>query len=131
MRFLRNNRGFSLVEILTSVVILGLVATVFFQSFIFSQKTTTGNQEKLVALNVAQMVLERFKIHCAYQNITAPGTYTEVENINGVDYEIEIVIPTEYETGMGLHLAEITVKAKGGKIQSTVEGFVELCSEES
>lgn len=150
MKYLRNNRGFSLVEILTSVVILGLVATVFFQFFIFSQKTTTGNKEKLVTLNVAQMVLERIKYNLYpevsdpenFESITYPETYKisscssgdeacegryEI-TINNNIYSIEVIVGTE--ESLGLHPVEVWVFSEDGKTKSSVEGFVELCAEE-
>ncbi len=56
---MKNEGGFTLIEILAGIFILGIVLTVFFQFFVFSQKTTTDNKEQLVALEVAETVLER------------------------------------------------------------------------
>ena len=38
-----------------------IVGITFFQFFVFSQKNTTENKEKLVAVNLAQSVLEQIK----------------------------------------------------------------------
>lgn len=136
---MRNNHGFTLVEILASIVILALLATVFFQMFIFSQKTTTGNQEKLVAINIAQGVLERLK-NGAYPEITNPGIYSEDNcissdekcinkykiNVNNLNYSIKIEVSEELESGIDLHSAEVKVYDDNGKIESKVKGFVEL-----
>lgn len=148
---MRNERGFTLVEILASITILAILATVFFQMFIFSQKTTTTSKEKLVALNVAQGVMERIK-HGAYPEIDTnhEGTYTvsscddpttqsECEKrykikVNDIDYKIIITIDSEAENGLGIYWATVNVYGKKrdpesepeDKLQSSVEGFVEI-----
>jgi prepilin-type N-terminal cleavage/methylation domain-containing protein len=144
---MRNNHGFTLVEILASIVILGLIATVFFQMFIFSQKTTTGNQEKLVAINVAQGVLERLNHSNFYNEITSPGsspvihypmTYTKANcsgddcddkytiKINNIDYEIEITVEEKLESEMNLHQVKVRILGEDKKPKSSVKGFVEI-----
>ncbi|NMD69139.1 type II secretion system protein [Bacillus sp. DNRA2] len=146
---MRNDRGFTLVEVLASVVILALLATVFFQMFVFSQKTTTTSKEKLVALNVAQGVLERIK-YGGYPEINNKhaGTYSINEcgedaatceklyriKVNNVIYQIEITIEEEAEAGLGIYWATVKVYSDDWnpdseddeRPQSSVEGFVEL-----
>jgi prepilin-type N-terminal cleavage/methylation domain-containing protein len=142
---MRNNHGFTLLEILVSIAILGLLAAVFFQFFILSQKTTNGNQEKLVAINIAQGVLERIKFG-VYPEITEPPaspvidypkTYLKADctiecdkkytiKINNVDYKIEIDVFEKLESEMNLHTVEVKVLGKNDKVQSTVKGFVEI-----
>lgn len=76
---MKKNDGFTLIEVLVSIVILGMLLTSFFQFFVFSQKTTITNKEKLVAVNIAQNVLEQIK----------DGTYPEITDktqIAGVTY---------------------------------------------
>lgn len=137
---MRNNRGFTLIEVLASIVILSILATVFFHMFVFSQKTTTNSKEKLVAINVAQGVLERIK-YGAHDEITAPGTYTVANctsssdptcearyiiTVNDIHYTIEIQIGGKVDSEMNLHSAKVFVYDDDRKIQSTVKGFVEL-----
>lgn len=150
---MRNDRGFTLVEVLASVVILALLATVFFQMFVFSQKTTTTSKEKLVALNVAQGVLERIQ-HKAHKEIIEPGIYT-IEDcndssnnsncdrlynplINDVTYKVEIIIDAKDESGLDIYWATVNVYSDDWnqddgdeeKPLSSVEGYVELWEEE-
>ena len=140
-----NERGFSLVEILCSIVILGLVATVFFQFFLFSQKTTTSSQEKLVAINIAQGVLERMN-HRGYLEITEPEdpesiaypkTYststcnvTECPKytfrINNVDYKIVIEVGEKPDSKLRIRSVVVKVLDADNKPQSSVKGFVEI-----
>jgi prepilin-type N-terminal cleavage/methylation domain-containing protein len=58
---MKKSDGFTLIEVLASIVILSLLLTSFFQFFIFSQKTTASNKEKLVAINVAQSAIEEIR----------------------------------------------------------------------
>ncbi len=134
-----NNRGFTLVEVLASIVILGILASAFFQFFVFSQKTTTGNQEKLVAINIAQGVLERVKNN-VYPEINVPQTYNESIcnstdetckkrykiDINNQAYSIKIEVGGQLEDSMDLHSVKVTVYGVDGRKESAVKGFVEL-----
>jgi prepilin-type N-terminal cleavage/methylation domain-containing protein len=149
---MRNDHGFTLIEVLASILILTILATVFFQMFIFSQKTTTSNQDKLVALNVAQGVLERIK-HGSYSEITniSPETqvaypktynlsdcasYDEPEKsacekrykikVNDIDYSIAIIVGEKVETGLSVYPVEVKVNGDDGKLKSKVKGFVEI-----
>ncbi|WP_147535420.1 type IV pilus modification PilV family protein [Bacillus marasmi] len=143
---MRNERGFTLVEVLASITILAILATIFFQMFVFSQKTTTTSKEKLVALNVAQGVLERVK-HGVHKEIDTQKTYNlqecnkkpngvdcnELYNsflINGVNYKVEIIIGEKDKTGLDIYWATVNVYDGDGeeddKPLSSVEGFVEL-----
>lgn len=138
---MKNNHGFTLVEILASITILFLLGTVFFQTFIFSQKATSDNQDKLVAINLAQSVLEEVKVKSVYEEIGSPGTYgspvciEDASNesgcnskyqkwMNGKDYYIEIVVSEEHEKG--LYPVEVKVYCNGGNLKSSVKGLVEL-----
>lgn len=138
---MRNNRGFTLIEVLASIVILSILATVFFQMFVFSQKTTTSSKEKLVAINVAQGVLERIK-YKAHDEIQSPGTYTSANctsssnpsncqkrykiMVNNINYSIKIQVGGKVDSELNLYSAKVLVYDENGKIQSTVKGFVEL-----
>ncbi|WP_075980013.1 type IV pilus modification PilV family protein [Bacillus massilinigeriensis] len=101
---MKKNGGFTLVEILASVVILGLLLTVFCQFFIFSQKTTSDNEDKLVALNLAQTVFERIK----------DGEYPEITNI---DKEAEVDYPKLYDN-------ETVCKLEGEYIKECSDRYI-------
>ncbi|WP_394233119.1 prepilin-type N-terminal cleavage/methylation domain-containing protein [Niallia oryzisoli] len=111
---MNNNRGFTLLEILAAIVILGIILTVFFQFFLLSQKATTGNEDKLVAVNIAEGVLEKIR-NGQYGEITGQGNYdiTDCSLYSGVtkdecnqrylkevgrfDYKIEVIVGQEFD----------------------------------
>jgi prepilin-type N-terminal cleavage/methylation domain-containing protein len=140
-----DNRGTTLIEVLVSIIILGMILTGFFQFFIFSQQTTTNNQEKLVAINIAQSVLEQIKGN-AYPEITensdtkiydstsvCTGSNQSVKNEclnrymkteNNKDYSIEIEVDPKLSNG--LHIVKVNVYGQGRFLESSVKGMIEL-----
>jgi prepilin-type N-terminal cleavage/methylation domain-containing protein len=144
---MRNDRGFTLVEILISIIILGIIMTGFFQFFIFSQKTTARNQDKLVAINVAQKALEQIKelaqtetapadVHLlSYWNIAHPDktivypkSYDSLsESVDGKTYRVLVSIDTQINNG--LQMVTVSVHDSGQNV-STVKGLVKLCVKE-
>lgn len=74
-----NNKGFTLVEVLVSIVLLSIILLTFSNLFVFSNKTSVSNNEKLVAVHLAKATLERIKLD-PYSYIKKPGTA-------GIDYE--------------------------------------------
>ena len=128
-----NQDGFTLLEILASVVILGILLTVFFQLFIFSQKTTTTNQEKLEEINIAETVLEKIKNRDEDIKISGPGMFKRYydkesdkifrEDEEGYDKDFHILIEV-IEKELGLYSVEITVT--GNQTHCFLEGLVNL-----
>lgn len=145
---MRTNEGFTLIEILASIVILGILLTGFFQFFIFSQKTTTSNQDKLVALNIAQKVFEQVKNN-AYPEVTVIDTTVPVEypvthdfvNVcssgdadklsgckeiitsNNKTYDVKIVV-SEKKEDLLLLFVKVQVFDASGYMKSNVKGYV-------
>ncbi len=140
---MKNEGGFTLIEILAGIFILGIVLTVFFQFFIFSQKTTTNNKEQLVTLNIAETVLERIVTDEVYQNEIGPGPseFTGDSNcgtdegckdryrftVDNNQYFIKVLVGEEQDS-MGIYM--VTVEVHQDEITesplSTVKGLVEL-----
>ncbi|MBB6445856.1 type IV pilus modification PilV family protein [Bacillus benzoevorans] len=143
---MKNEGGYTLIEILAGVFILSIVLTVFFQFFIFSQKTTTDNKEQLVALKLAETVLEQIisnkngyqddfvyvegepqaqTYSCEKEDTTCNDRYYFMFNNN--EYEAQITVGAQQED---LRIYKITVKIYGEmnkeKPLSEVKGLVEL-----
>lgn len=60
-KFLRNNRGFTLLEVLLSLTILGIVLTSTMTFFSQAYSYTKINEDKTVGINVARNVLYYFE----------------------------------------------------------------------
>jgi prepilin-type N-terminal cleavage/methylation domain-containing protein len=57
IKILKNNRGLTLIELLVSITILGIVLLSFMNFFLQSSTYTNVNQKKTVGVNVARNVL--------------------------------------------------------------------------
>lgn len=58
---IRNDKGFTLVELLIAVVILAIVVTPLLNAFVVSTKVNTKSRETLRATSAAQNIMEGFK----------------------------------------------------------------------
>jgi len=74
-----NNKGFTLVEVLVSVVLLSIIILTFSNLFIFSNKTAVSNNEKLVAVHLAKATLERIKLD--------PFSYIKDPRVGSTNYQ--------------------------------------------
>ena len=97
-RVMQNEKGLTLVEILSALVILGIVLVSVMSFFTQSAKFTSHNNEKLTNIQVAEEVIAEVRL----------GTCTSNKIINKKNHVIEI----EIEAGPGdLKLAIITVNS--------------------
>lgn len=71
MKKYKNNKGFSLVEVLLAVVLLALVATPVIQLFLSSMKTNKRSREILCANEIAQESMEYIE-SCDFENDLYP-----------------------------------------------------------
>lgn len=144
---MKNNQGFTLVEILTSILLLCIVGGAFFQFFILSQKTTTESKEKLVAVNLAQSVLEQIKTKeyieipdlkdievndfpkvytidnaCSSNNQDCIDRYKKT--INNSTYFIEIEVNVNQDADLPLLEITVNVFNENSKQESSVKGLI-------
>jgi|SRR5699024_2860382 len=145
MKKLRTDeRGFTLVELLASVIILSIIIIGIFQMFIFSTKTASSNETKLVTTHLAKATIERVKV-----DAESFFPFNEVEKeeksisnancheLNGVDcdlfnmkvndleYEVELrVSQDEDEATLNLINVIVTVKQTDTNLSSKLEGYV-------
>lgn len=140
---MKNERGFTLVEVLVSLVIISIVLMSFTAVFANTNKMAINNSEKLVVINLADSYLERVRMNPTEFIGTLPpvlGTCSPSETgkscktitvnprpspINGKNYDVVIKIKQNLkEKNLSLLEVIVTVKAVDSKVSSSVEGYV-------
>ncbi|AQU79050.1 hypothetical protein AJGP001_07150 [Planococcus faecalis] len=135
MRFYMNNdRGFTLVEVLASLVILSIVLTSFTVVFANTNRLAVSNNEKLVVINLADAYLERVKANPSefitpfpptIQNASKGKVQSSFE-MNSKKYKVTIKISqtTDEFNKLSLLNVVVTVNSETSKHKSSVEGYV-------
>jgi len=153
MKILKQQRGFSLVEVVAAIVIIGIILISFSQLFIQSNKLAHKNTEKLVTIQLADAMLERLKVNPSENsNILGkikqycPGDNTIIRPEDQVTSQIEInsknyhvtyfssqcdkqnTFQNTENTDVDLKLVRVfvTVTAPNGKTKGSTEGYVAL-----
>ena len=151
MKFIKKERGFTLIEVVASIVIIGIVLISFSQLFIQSNKTAAYNNEKLVTINLADAMLVKLKAESFTKDtsITDVNKYfednSEPENsmknpplaikMNNKTYAVsyeasqnnaELDNSNYSEEQLDLIKVVVTVTAPDGKIKGSSEGYVSL-----
>lgn len=135
---MRNDRGFTLVEIVASIVILSIVLISLAQILVQTNKMAVHNNDKLVAINLAEAELERLKLNpfdtneqvrlkALDTNPTYPYTLDdETKDLySGGPQYVVIVNADQTSDEKANKLINVTVKVTLNKTSSTVEGYVQ------
>ncbi len=145
-----NVKGFTLVEVLASLVILSIVLIGTMNLMLFANNTATTNNDKLVAINIGKATIERIKI-TPFQFIPKSKFPTGKEwvtfNINTCEREIKhpncklLFKPYINDTGYNINLkikqdinernmelinVIVKVQSEDEKVNHKVEGYVSL-----
>ena len=134
--------GFTLVEVLASILIISIILLGVAQLMLFTNKTATSNNSKLITTHLAKATIERIKIK--------PEDYFPLDNIgtgrkeysknncqptgcdqwyellvNDQTYDVTVEVSQNLEE-KELNLINIFVKVKQSnrEIQSSLEGYV-------
>jgi type IV pilus assembly protein PilA len=106
MKQIHSKKGFTLVEIMIVVVIIGLLAAMAIPAF---QKVRTASQDKAVMNNMRQLAsaadqyyLEQGVTTVAQTNLIGSSSY--IKNLSTVAYE---VYPTNYTQGVTITVTNI------------------------
>lgn len=89
-RKLMDNKGVTLVEVLVTIAILGIIITPVFSMFITAAKANASSDEKMKATFVAQEVMENIKATSDITSITSPqyiGDYEITVGLKETDYK--------------------------------------------
>ncbi len=147
---IKSQRGFSLIEVVASIVLLSIILVTFAQIFISSNKTATINTEKLVTVNLADAVLAKLKseplpkiatsdlneyfIDTTEPKDTEKNPPLEME-LNDKSYTITYTPSqnsTKYansnftEKDLNLIKVVVTVTSPNGKTKGSSEGYVSI-----
>ncbi|MDD1502040.1 type II secretion system protein [Lysinibacillus sp. CNPSo 3705] len=147
---IKSQRGFSLIEVVASLVLISIILLSFAQIFISTNKTATVNTEKLVTVNLADAVLAKLKSDSLtkiatqdlndYFNDTGEPDAKKKNppleiDLNGKTYAITY---TPYqntnkyansdftEKDLNLIKVVVTVTSQNGKTKGSSEGYVSI-----
>lgn len=112
--FLRNESGFTLIEVLVSIAILMIVGAFLFDSLSFSYGSNTTSKEITVASNLAHEELERVK-SLTWNEIMSNSRAT-VASYTGYERQVDVI---NQSTTPPLKRVTVTVYWKDRSIQYT------------
>lgn len=135
---MEDERGFTLVEVLASLVIISIVLMSFMAIFANTNALAVSNSEKLVVINLADAYLERVKVtpseFVSYSEQVDDCSSTEksweekepfIYTLNKKDYEIVVNASQDlYECKLSLINVLVEVTAVKSSLSSKVEGYI-------
>lgn len=155
-RFLKNEKGVTLVEVLASIVIISIILLGVFSLLTFTNKTAVSNNAKLVSINLAKATIERMKVkpddyfynfeklieknaefEVVYDHEDCRTNENECETlylpvVNDQTYHVEITVSqTDEERDLKLLNVVVTVSLAERNIKSVVEGYVNYATYEN
>lgn len=114
------NKGFSLLEVLVAIIILGLVATPILRAFVTSARLSSDSRKKQIATAFATNVCETMKGYDPKGfdggNTTINGDDYTVDSATGNDYSLT-VRSSEYDD----YEVKLTVSGKSGFVKDLKE----------
>lgn len=127
-------KGFTLVEVLASLVIISIVLMSFIAIFSNTNKLAVSNSEKLVVINLADAYLERVKVNPTEFIAPFPPTKKDESKgrtqstvrMNEKNYKVIIKVTQSTSEFNELSLLNIvvTVRAEKSTHTSSVEGYI-------
>lgn len=131
---MENEKGFTLVEVLASLVIISIVLMSSMAIFSNTNALAVSNNEKLVVINLADAYLERVKANPTEFITPFPPTKKDESKgrtqstvrMNERNYEVVIKVTQSTTEFNELSLLNIVVKvsAQNSKHTSSVEGYI-------
>lgn len=131
---MENEKGFTLIEVVASIIIISIVLLSFSQLFIQSNKSSVQNNDKLITINLAEAELERLKVTPFHPDYLPPIDKSklynppkkEVEKViyeYGPKYKLSIKA-TQTADEKNNQLVNVVVTTKLNTVSTTVEGYV-------
>lgn len=94
--FNKNSKGFTIVELLVSLGIMGIVFAAIFSFFLFNYKNFIREDENAEIQYQLQMAMNNIIENVIYSE----GVYNEPKKIDGKEYEIEKIIFQREDSGV-------------------------------
>lgn len=92
---LRNEKGFTLVEVLLSIILLSIILTSFFVFFTQSAKTTLKNGQKLSTLQVAELIIHMIDSNVTIDKLKVNTALTPVSDTSGHNISGRVINDSE------------------------------------
>jgi len=147
---IKSQKGFSLIEVVASIVLISIMLLSFAQLFIATNKTATVNIEKLVTVNLADAVLAKLKsdpltkiatkdLNDYFKDTSEPDAKKKNPpleiDLNGKTYTITYTpsqnsnkyVNSDFtEKDLTLIKVVVTVTSQNGKTRGSSEGYVSI-----
>lgn len=122
----RKSNGFSVIEVMCSLGIFGVLSLGLTTSLISNLKTNTRNQVKTEALQIARMTLDNYRVS-EVVNLPTTGDVTSTQTIGNRTYDITVsfCVNDAYCASEMRHLI-ITVKGSGTTYAEIETVFTQL-----
>ena len=132
-------RGFSMVELLVTIVLAGIIFAAMVPLFVNAMKTTSGDKNRITATNLAQDRLEKIRLLAAngqYGDISssdstklssssfANGQFGPTASVNGKAYQISYDVTPYTSTTPNYKNVVVTVAWSGGQAPVTASTIV-------
>lgn len=112
---MNNQRGFTLLEVVASIVIISIILLSFAQLFIQSNKTAAYNNEKLVTINLADAMLAKAQAtKGVFDSFVLDPTKTDAQTtnftMNSKDYLVIFNASQSVDTPTNARYSEAALK---------------------
>jgi prepilin-type N-terminal cleavage/methylation domain-containing protein len=120
VKLMKNEKGFSLIEVLIAIAILGIIAAALMAALAGASRALSTADERATAESLARSQIEYIKS----QPYSESGTYTRIDLIDFPGYDIPWP-PTVDNVTSGLQKIYVTVKhlTNNNKLVITLEGY--------
>ena len=124
---MKSERGFSLIEVLVSLMILAMIGLAFLSALATSSRATLIMDERTTAKNLACSQMEYTKRYLYDKDaVTYPYVYDEIYNPDPIalpeGYDISIVVSPIPEGDANIQKITVTIK-RGDREITTLEAY--------
>ncbi|SHI69433.1 prepilin-type N-terminal cleavage/methylation domain-containing protein [Dethiosulfatibacter aminovorans DSM 17477] len=124
---LKNNKGFTILEILFTIAIFSIIIVPMFNLLIVSAKINKSTETEISSLSDVQKTLETIKSYSKteFESLALDGVSTQFQGETNLYYKINPVNEyqlSQFSTDDTLYFIEITMKNDNGDILQYTEG---------